>query len=41
MHWQNSAVRIEQGGRLNQIDRELSGQQFSEQPQKSALQIRQ
>ena len=34
MHWQNSAVRIKQGGGLSQTDRELSGQQFSEEPQK-------
>jgi hypothetical protein len=37
MQWQNSAVRIKQGGRLSQTDRELSGQQFSEEPQKKVL----
>jgi hypothetical protein len=40
MNWQNAVVRIEQGRRLSQIDQELSGQQFFEEPEKSALQIR-
>ena len=34
MNWQNAVVRIEQGGRLSQIDQELSGQQFFEEPEK-------
>jgi hypothetical protein len=41
MNWQNAVVRIEQDGRLSQIDQELSRQQFLEEPEKSALQIRQ
>jgi hypothetical protein len=37
MHRQTSAVRIEQGGGLSQVDRELSGPQFPEEPQKKVF----